>query len=115
MAAQWYAMVVDDPARADARWPEDAPHSIGQARSFGSEAPGDEERLDRGITPLTIRSQNGIEAIPIDHQPGDGERWDAKARAVVPVTPDYVLTQLKAQRAALDAQIAVLTVAPGMV
>lgn len=52
-----------------------------------------------------------FEAIPIDHAPGDGERWDAKARAVVPITKAYVLADLEAQKAAIDAAIAQLQAA----
>lgn len=47
-----------------------------------------------------------LEAIPIDHQPVEGEQWDAKKRALVVITNDNVIDALKAKRAELDAEIA---------
>lgn len=47
-----------------------------------------------------------LEAIPIDRQLVEGERWDAQKRAIVAITNDNVIAVLKAKRAALDAEIA---------
>jgi hypothetical protein len=94
---QMYALVVVDTALADARWPEDAPHRIGQARSMGSV-----------ITPDPDRSRNGIEAIPISHQPEAGERWDAVTRTVIKPTGAEIAAELEARYNALGEQIATL-------
>ena len=98
MVEQWYAMVVDDPALADLRWPPDpdrgvGPHFDGQAMSFASQEPGDEDTLDRGITPAAIAVLNGIVAVALDHKPNFGsEQWDPVTRTLVafvaPPVPD---------------------------
>jgi len=33
----------------------------------------------------TELANRGLEIVAIDHQPGEGERWDAEARAVVAI------------------------------
>lgn len=56
--AQWYAVVR---------------RATGEAVSFG--------------TDLAAPMPAGREAVPIDHQPGAAERWDAATRTVVPAIP----------------------------
>ena len=38
-------------------------------------------------TDLPAQLPSVLEAVPIDHQPGAGERWDAATRAVVASPP----------------------------
>lgn len=50
----------------------------------------------------------GLEAVAIDHQPGEDERWDPDTRTVVAVSDEERLVALAAQRDALDAEISAL-------
>lgn len=60
---QWYAVIRKD---------------TGEAVSFGTEV----------ADPLP----NGFIAVEIDHQPGEGERWDPKERAVVPAPEPTIIS-----------------------
>jgi len=93
MSKQYYALYVNDPAGADARWPEDAPFTEGQLRSIG-EVDSDweanspefgEQGVDFG---LTEPQRPFITVIPID-EPSDDEEWNSdshsfEARALRP-------------------------------
>ena len=72
MVEQWHAIVVDDAALADARWPDDAPFAVGQVRSYG--------------TVITDPMHEGMMAVPIDGPPGE-RHWNANARDFDPPLP----------------------------
>lgn len=63
---QWYA-VIDK--------------KTGEAVSFGTE-----------IASEDILKEKGLISIPIDHQPGEGEKWDPKERAVVPAPKPTIIS-----------------------
>ena len=85
-----------------AQWHAVIDKATGEARSFGTSVAED--------------LPAGLEAVPVDHQPGIGETWDAKTRAIVAAPlPVDALKAAYASAATVDQKLDVIAKRQGLV
>jgi hypothetical protein len=80
------------------RWFAVIKKATGEAVSFGTVLPD--------VLP------DDLEAVPIDHQPGEGEGWNAATRSIVKLPPPPPPPEREALIASLDSQAALYALLP---